>query len=120
MKIQSLLLATIVTSGLFAASASAITTVAPAKNKVTFEAPAPAKVIQPIRLPSSHRGSVVSLTMNVDASGKPTNVRVMSTSDQKAYKDIIATVSKWEFTPAMKNGKAVPSRIELPLEVKGI
>ena len=58
--------------------------------------------------------------MTIDAAGKPSNVRVMSTGDQAAYKRIIATVSQWEFSPARKNGVAVSSRIVLPLEVKGL
>lgn len=120
MKIQSLLLASVVTCSLFAASASALTTVAPTKATVKFQAPAPAKVVQPILVPQSHRSSLVTLTMNLDVAGKPSNVRVVTTGNQASYRDIIATVSKWEFKPAMKNGKAVPSRIELPLEVKGL
>jgi periplasmic protein TonB len=121
MKIQSVL-AFAALVGVFA-TASAITTVAPdraAASPVTFEAPVPTKIIQPIELPPSHAGSLVNLTMTIDATGKPRNVRVVAAGNQEAYRRIIATVSKWEFAPARKNGQAVPARIELPLEVKGL
>lgn len=113
MKIQSVI-ATAALLGVLS-SASALTTTA-----VSFEAPVPVKTIQPIELPSSHHGSEVKLSMTVDANGKPSNVRVADVRDQAAYKRIIATVSKWEFAPARKNGVAVPAKVQLPLEVKGL
>jgi len=113
MKIQSVI-ATAALLGVLS-SASALTTTA-----VSFEAPVPVKTIQPIELPSSHHGSAVKLSMTVDANGKPSNVRVADVRDQAAYRRIIATVSKWEFAPARKNGVAVPAKVQLPLEVKGL
>jgi outer membrane biosynthesis protein TonB len=114
MKIKSLI-ATAALLGVMSATASALTTTA-----VSFEAPVPVKTIQPIELPPSHGSSMVNLSMTVDAAGKPSNVRVMNARDQAAYKRIIATVSQWEFSPARKNGVAVPTKVELPLEVKGL
>ena len=113
MKIQSVI-ATAALLGVLS-SASALTTTA-----VSFEAPVPIKTIQPIELPSSHRGSEVSLSLTVDATGKPSNVRVANVRDQAAYQRIIATVSQWQFAPARKNGVAVPAKIQLPLEVTGL
>ncbi len=113
MKIQSVI-ATAALLGVLS-SASALTTTA-----VSFEAPVPIKTIQPIELPSSHRGSEVSLSLTVDATGKPSNVRVANVRDQAAYRRIIATVSQWQFAPARKNGVAVPAKIQLPLEVTGL
>jgi TonB family protein len=114
MKIKSII-ATAALLGVMSATASALTTTA-----VSLEVPVPVKTIQPIELPSSHRSSTVNLSMTVDAAGKPSNVRVVNVSDQAAYKRIIATVSKWEFSPARKNGVAVAAKVELPLEVKGL
>lgn len=113
MKIQSVI-ATAALLGVLS-SASALTTTA-----VSFEAPVPVKTIQPIELPASHRGSEVSLSLTVDATGKPGNVRVANVRDQAAYRRIIATVSQWQFAPARKNGVAVPAKIQLPLEVTGL
>ncbi|HEY0865066.1 MAG TPA: energy transducer TonB [Lacunisphaera sp.] len=113
MKIQSII-ATAALLGVLS-SASALTTTA-----VSFEAPVPVKTIQPIELPPMHQGSEISLSMTIDAAGKPSNVRVANVRNQAAYKRIIATVSQWEFAPARKNGVAVPTKVRLPLEVKGL
>lgn len=114
MKIKSII-ATAALLGVMSATASALTT-----TVVSFEAPVPRQTIQPIELPASHHGSEVKLNMTIDAAGKPSNIRVANVSDQQAYRRIIATVSQWEFSPARKNGVAVPVRVELPLEVKGL
>jgi len=114
MKIKSII-ATAALLGVMSATASALTTTA-----VSFEAPVPVKTIQPIELPASHRSSAINLSMTIDAAGKPHNIRVADVRDQAAYKRIIATVSQWEFAPARKNGVAVPAKVELPLEVKGL
>jgi protein TonB len=71
-------------------------------------------------VPMNHPGSTVNLRLTIDQNGKPSNVRVDRVSDQTAYKQIIATVSKWEFTPARKNGQPVTTHVTLPLEVKGL
>ena len=116
MKIKSLVIASAFAGVLFT-SASAITTSA---APVAFEKPAPVKTIEPILVPMNHHGSTVNLHLTIDQNGKPSNVRVDNVADQGAYKSIIATVSKWQFKPARKNGEAVTSRVALPLEVKGL
>lgn len=121
MKIQSAI-ASAALLGVLATSASAITVLDPVKalQPVKFEAPTPTKVIEPVMLPTYHDGNTVNLSMNIDAKGKPTSVRVLNVGDQAAYKHIIATVSQWEFSPARKNGQAVSTHVELPLEIKGL
>ena len=119
MKTKSLVIAAALVGGLLS-TASALTLVAPSTNAagpVKFEVPAPAKVIQPVMLPPRHEGRMVTLTMTIDETGKPRNVRVTSTRDQAPYERLLKTVSKWEFKPALKNGVPVSSKIELPLEV---
>jgi TonB family protein len=114
MKTKSLVLVAALVGSFFSASAFAITlTPQPA---VKFEAPAPSKVT-PVQIPMRHEGDIVTLSMTVGANGKPRNVRVLNQSDQSEYKHLLAAVAKWEFAPARKDGKAVSSRIELPLEV---
>jgi TonB family protein len=117
MKIQSAI-ATAALLGVLS-SASALTTVAPA-TPVKYEAAVPDQVVAPVLLPHSHEGNTVNLAMTIDASGKPRNVRVLAGGDQSAYKHIIATVSKWQFKPARKDGVAVSSKVVLPLEVQGL
>jgi protein TonB len=115
MKIKSLVIASAFAGVLFS-SASAITTTPAA----TFEAPAPIKTAEPVLVPSSHHGSMVNVTMTIDQAGKPSNIRVANVSDQAAYKRFVDSVKKWEFSPARKNGQPVSTRVELPVEVKGL
>lgn len=123
MKIKSLVIASAFAGVLFSsASAATVTTLDPiqAAAPVKFEAPAPVSVLAPVELPSSHQRGHVTLRMNIDENGQPSNVRVAGTRDQAAYKRLVSAVSKWTFTPARKNGQAVATRVELPLEVKGL
>lgn len=114
MKNNSLLVAAALVSCFVASSAFALTTTAPAKD--IFEAPVPAK-FSGVEIPVRHAGEIVTLTMTVDSQGKPSNVRVRSARNQADYKRLVAAVSKWQFTPARKNGQAVSTRVELPLEI---
>jgi protein TonB len=122
MKFKSLVIASAFAGVLFSsASAATITTLDPVKAAapVKFEAPAPLEVA-PVQLPSSHHRSDVTLRMTIDENGQPSNVRVAGTSDQTSYKRLVSAVSQWKFTPGRKNGRAVSTRVELPLEIKGL
>jgi TonB family protein len=121
MKIKSII-ASAALLGVLASSASAITTLDPVKaaQPVKFDAPAPVTVVAPVQMPHFHKGPDVTLRMTIDENGQPHNVRVAGTSDQKSYKHLVAAVSQWKFTPGRKDGKAVTTRVELPLEVKGL
>jgi hypothetical protein len=116
MKIKSLVIASAFAGVLFSSASALTTNAAP----VRFEKPAPVKTVQPILVPTSHHSSIVNLTMVIDEAGKPSKIRVADVSDQSAYQGIIDTVAKWEFSPARKNGQPVATRVELPLEVKGL
>lgn len=120
MKIKSIL-ATAALLGVLASSASAITVLDPvqAAAPVKFEAPVPAQVGS-IQLPHFHQGADVTVRMTIDENGQPHNVRVTGTRNQAAYKRLVSAVSQWKFTPGRKNGQAVATRVELPLEVKGL
>jgi TonB family protein len=121
MKMNKLFLAAALAGGLLSTSAFATTTHAHGRMNaaIKFEAPVPIRTADPIELPERHPGSSVKLTMTIDEFGRARNVRVASTNDQSAYRQLLDTVSQWQFTPARKDGKAVSARIELPLEVKG-
>lgn len=121
MKMNKIFLAAALTGGLLSTSAFATTTHAHGQMNaaIKFEAPVPIRTADPIELPERHSGSSVKLTMTIDEFGRARNVRVASTNDQSSYRQLLDTVSQWQFTPARKDGKAVSARIELPLEVKG-
>jgi TonB family protein len=121
MKIKSIL-ASAALLGVLASSASAITTLDPVKaaQPVKFDAPAPITVVQPIQMPYFHKSPEVTVRMTIDENGQPHNVRVAGTRDQSSYKNLVAAVSQWKFTPGRKDGKAVATRVELPLQIKGL
>jgi TonB family protein len=50
----------------------------------------------------------VSLSLDVDEKGVPTNIQVAKSSDPKWESEAIALVGNWRFEPAMKEGRTVP------------
>ncbi len=113
MNSRLLLLATALVGGLLS-SASAATRVAPAD----YTAPAPTAVVNPTELPRSHIGAIVTLRLNVDAAGQPSNIRVLSDRDPALQRRLVQAVSQWRFAPARQHGVAVGATIELPLELR--
>ena len=120
MKIKSLL-ATAALLGVMSVSASALTTVAaPSKAAASsIEKPALTKVVNPTNLPRSFMDKTVTLNFTVDAQGRAHNIKVMSQADSGLHRSLVDAVSQWQFTPARKDGQAVPARVTLPLELKG-
>jgi TonB family protein len=110
--LSAILLGGVLSSG-YATTASTHASVAKA---VAFEAPVVAKVVSPTGLSRRHEGATVTLTMTVDDKGQPSNIEVRS-RDANLKQSLVAAVSQWQFTPAKKNGVAVPSRIVVPVEL---
>lgn len=66
----------------------------------------------------AHQAGKLMLKVHVDADGKPTSI-VVDTAEPPAAKDVfgeaaVAAVKTWEFTPRMKNGKAVAGDVLVP------
>ena len=119
MKLKSI----IVTAALFVgvlsissfASVIAETTAPSAPEK--FEAPAPVKIVNPTGLFRRHEGATVMLSLTVDATGQPHDIKLLRGSDDNLTEKLLPVVAQWRFTPAKKNGVPVPVRIELPLQL---
>jgi protein TonB len=74
----------------------------------------------PQALRSGVEGSV-SVRVEVDASGVPTDVKVVERSGERSRdldRAVTDTVRKWRFEPAMKDGKAVSGAVVVPVEFK--
>lgn len=110
MKTKSLVLAATLLGGLFV-STRALAQTAPA----TFVAPAPAKVVSPVDLPNSLKGTTVTLQMTIDAAGQAHDIKVMSSGDRAATRNLVSAVSRWQFTPARFNGVPVSTKVTLPI-----
>lgn len=78
--------------------------------------------VQPDYPPEAFRageeGTVV-LRVDVDAGGSPGNVDVVSRSGSRHLdRAAVEAVRKWKFRPAMQDGKAVASQVEVPIDFK--
>ena len=74
----------------------------------------------PQALRSGVEGSV-SVRVEVDADGVPTDVKVVERSGERSRdldRAVTDTVRKWRFEPAMKEGKAVAGAVVVPVEFK--
>jgi protein TonB len=74
----------------------------------------------PQALRSGVEGSV-SVRVEVDASGVPTDVKVVERSGERSRdldRAVTDAVRRWRFEPAMKDGKAVAGAVVVPVEFK--
>ncbi len=119
MKNRNILLAAALAGGLLSASAYATTAAAHHQSTAALkiEAPVPVRIVSPERLPRSAAGSIVTLSLTIDADGRPHDIKVVSRGDHGLTKSLQAAVSQWQFAPARRDGVAVPVKVLLPLEL---
>ncbi|KAA3596946.1 TonB family protein [Stenotrophomonas maltophilia] len=59
---------------------------------------------------------VVNLRVEVDAQGRPSDVRVLSATNPGVFDAVsIAAARSWTYRPAMKNGKPVAAAVRIPI-----
>ncbi|AOS44702.1 Gram-negative bacterial tonB protein [Lacunisphaera limnophila] len=117
---KKILLAATVTAGLLAPAAvshAGVIVSEIATDSTAFSAPAPTKVVSPTDVPRRYQNAIIRLSLTVDAQGRPHNIAVLSDRDQKLTQCLRSAVSQWEFTPAIKDGRAVAVDVVLPLQV---
>ena len=57
--------------------------------------------------------------VNVDANGMATNPEVVNRSGSRELdRAAMDAVRKWQFKPALKDGKAIASTVDVPVEFK--
>lgn len=74
----------------------------------------------PQALRSGVEGSV-SVRIEVDAKGVPTDVKVVQRSGERSRdldRAVLETVRKWRFEPALQNGKPVAGAVVLPVDFR--
>jgi TonB family protein len=69
----------------------------------------------PIRLRHSHQSGSVILNFTVDESGKPTEISVKSSDHPLFEEPAMTALAAWKFKPAMKAGKPVKARMQVPV-----
>lgn len=95
---------------------------AAAKPRIADRGPEPVARIQPQYPPTAYRnreeGSVL-VRAEVDADGVPGEVALVRRSGSRDLDNAaLAAVRQWHFRPAIENGKAIASAVEVPVDFK--
>ncbi len=71
----------------------------------------------PARAMRRGESGTVLLQVHVDAQGRPTRVEVVQSSRSRELdREAQRTVERWRFSPAVRNGRAVASKVLVPIE----
>ena len=79
--------------------------------------PQPVEVVSP-SFARVHDGSTVFVKLTIDTEGNASDVIVLFGQDRELNRDIVKAVEQWKFEPAQRDGKAVQTRVVMPLELK--
>ena len=79
--------------------------------------PVPVAVVSPDNVSADYIGTAVELAFTVDAKGTPTDFAVVSSPDDAIAEVMVEAVKQWRFTPAVKNGAPVATKVVLPLRI---
>ena len=94
----------------------------PARAPAINRDPEPVARIQPEYPPQAfrnHEEGTVLVRVNVDANGMATNSAVVHRSGSRELDSAaMDAVRKWQFKPALKDGKAIASTVDVPVEFK--
>ncbi|WP_158277367.1 energy transducer TonB [Opitutus sp. ER46] len=116
MNLKSSLLLTLTTIAAFTATVSAKESCAACGQEVGSK-PVPVKIVNPSDLPPTFKKASLEVVLTVDENGVPHDVRAIGLVDEKVEERVVTAVSQWRFTPSYLNGRAIPSRVVLPLDV---
>ena len=78
--------------------------------------PVPVKAISP-DIRSVDSSVEVEVKFVVDAGGIPHDITVADSGDPHISESLVEAVSQWRFKPLLKDGKAVPSKVILPVRI---
>lgn len=77
--------------------------------------PVPTKVVSPTFVSSDYTGTSVTLAFTVDETGTPRDITVPEATPADLAKSLTAALAKWKFEPLVKDGKAIKSKVVLPM-----
>lgn len=78
--------------------------------------PVPVAVVSPA-VGAKYSGATVQLEFLVDAEGKPSEFSIKSASDEVVAMEVVKAVKQWRFLPALVDGKAVATKVGLPVKI---
>lgn len=82
-----------------------------------FTPPAPAMVVAPANIPDRYRNATVPLSLDLDAQGRVRHAGLHRGSDRSLERHLLPAVAQWQFKPALRDGRPVPVRVVLPVEL---
>jgi TonB family protein len=82
----------------------------------TVGSPVPVAVVSP-HVSSEYIGSTVELEFIVDTKGLVSDVSVKSSPDSTLSEEVVAAVKEWKFSPALRDGMAVTTKVVLPVHI---
>jgi len=81
--------------------------------------PVPVSVVMP-EVESRFAGQQVMIEFTVDPTGKPTQIASTTPdADGELVSAVLAAVEKWQFAPALADGKPVAMKVALPVKIVG-
>jgi protein TonB len=78
--------------------------------------PVPIAVVSPAVGPE-YNGAIVQLEFVVDGAGKPVDLAVKSTPDDRLAATVLDAVKQWRFKPAERDGVPVETKVSLPVRI---
>jgi protein TonB len=78
--------------------------------------PVPVTVVSPVVGPEYH-GYSVQLEFMVNSDGKPSAFSIKSAPDELVARAVVEAVKQWRFLPAEADGKAVATKVALPVRI---
>jgi protein TonB len=78
--------------------------------------PVPVAVVTPDVAPG-YAGATVQLEFVVDTTGKPVDLAVKSSPDDRLAATVLDAVKQWRFKPAERGGVPVETKVALPVKI---
>jgi TonB family protein len=122
MNLKKLILVVALAGGLFSATVASAVTISLVDQtaEAVVLAPQPVKVVMPTGLLARYEGATVMLKMTIDEVGRPQDVSLVSDRSMNLIQNLLPAVKRWEFSPATRDGQAVPMEVILPVKLVDI
>jgi len=82
-----------------------------------FTPPEPTMVVAPTNIPGRYRNAIVPLSLELDAQGRVLHAGLHRGRDRSLERHLLPVVAQWQFKPALRDGRPVPVRVVLPVEL---
>ena len=113
---KSVLLISLVALAPFASQAKTLEQAYIDSAKAGPGVPVPIAVVAPV-VNEDEVGQAVKVEFVVDTKGMPSGFSVKSSTDDALAEAVVAAVKQWRFTPAVRNGAPVATKVVLPVSV---